>query len=271
MGRVDEHGQFVSSSSVQRRFQDGIAVLELSNPPVNAIDTNLVRQFGEALQQVESDSSVRALIVTASGGRVFSAGSDILEMSTMLAPGEAVERKLSLQFEVFGRLAALEIPTIAALAGDTLGGGLEVAACCDLIVAEEQIVLGSPEIRVGLFPSSGGTFRVARRIGPGRAKQMQMLGEPISAAQALGWGLVNEVVPTGQALTVATERAGTLLSRPAIGLRMVKRLIDNSVDLDEQSLIRLSLASSELAFTSPAGREGINAFLHKRQAQFPSS
>jgi enoyl-CoA hydratase len=270
VGALDAQGRFVSSSKVTLEIDRGVAVMTLANPPVNAIDTSMVRQVGRALDRVAATSSVRVMILTAEGGRLFSAGSDILEISTMLAPGVAVREKLGPQFDVFDRLERLPIPTIGALNGDVLGGGLEIAVCCDLLMAEEQILLGSPEIRVGLFPSSGGPFRVARRVGPARAKQMQLLGQPISARTACAWGLVNEVVPRGRALGEAHSLAQTLVQRPRGGLAAVKSVINAAHDLAGQELVSLSLAASEVAFTSEAGSEGVTAFLEKRPARFES-
>ncbi len=125
----------------------------------------------------------------------------------MMGPGEVVEKKLAFEIETYNKLADFPKPTIAALDGLAYGGGLEMAVCCDLLIAAEDVRLALPEIKLGVFPGSGGTVRVTRRIGEGRAKEMMFLGEPIDARTALAWGLVNRVVPAGQALAGALELA----------------------------------------------------------------
>ena len=156
----------------------------------------------------------------------------------------------------------------AALGAMAYGGGLEIAACCDLLVAEERTRLALPEIKLGVFPSSGGTIRVTRRIGEGRAKEMMFLGEPIDAQTALAWGLVNRVVPNGESLAVALTLAATLATRPRTALRLCKRIIDLAYDISEEDAIRQSLIASDEAFSSPERTEGVGAFLAKRAADF---
>lgn len=246
----------------------GVALLTIAAPPMNLVNVALSRALSAAIDVAENDPDVRVVILTAAGDRMFSAGSDIVEFASMLSPGEAVEQKLRPQNEIFSRLAALRKPTIAALNGDALGGGLEIAVCCDLIVAEEQVRLGSPEITLGVFPSSGGTFRVARRIGPARAKEMQLLGLPIDAQVALAWGLVNRIAPTGQGVRVARELAAVLLTRPPQATASCKAVIDLSATLPEADLIERSLMESERAFTSAECREGVRAFFAKQAPDF---
>ncbi|AHH17473.1 enoyl-CoA hydratase/carnithine racemase [Nocardia nova SH22a] len=253
---------------VHVRIDAGVATVTFDNPPVNAWNGQMTDGLRSALRSLRADASVRAVVVTGAGEKAFSAGSDIVEMAGLLGPGEAVEKKLAPQQRIFAELASFPRPTIAALNGYTLGGGLEIAVCCDLVVAEEHISIGSPEITLGLFPSSGGTFRVARRIGAGRAKYMQLLGTPVDASTALSWGLVNEVVPQGHSLTRAYELAQVLSNRPATALTLCKAMIDAAHDLDETELISASLRASEKAFTSAEAAEGIRAFQAKRKPDF---
>ncbi|GAA1576769.1 enoyl-CoA hydratase [Dactylosporangium maewongense] len=253
-----------SNSPIRCTRAGRIAVVTLDNPPVNAITVDIARTLGAIAASVASDPDIGALIITAAGGRMFSAGSDIVEFSTMLGPGQAVERKLRPQMRAFSALHDLNKPTIAALNGHCLGGGLEIAVCCDLIVAEEQILIGSPEIKLGLFPSSGGTFRVARRIGPGRAKQLQLLGEPISARTAAEWGLVNEVVPAGRSFDRAMVLAQQFLALSPLAIGLCKFVIDASCDSDDTAMTEISLRASEQAFTSAACASAVEAFLSSR-------
>lgn len=253
---------------VTMSVENGVALVVFDRPPVNAWNKDMTDGLRRVLGDVRATPEIRVVILTGAGERAFSAGSDIVEFSALLDPGAAVEKKLAPQHEVFADLAALPVPTIAALNGFTLGGGLEIAVCCDLVVAEEHVSIGSPEITLGLFPSSGGTFRVARRIGTGRAKQMQLLGTPIDAGTALAWGLVNEVVPRGTARARAHELAGILLQRPQLALELCKSVIDAAFELDEPALIQRSLEASERAFTSADAAEGVRAFLNKEKPSF---
>ncbi|MFC9426998.1 enoyl-CoA hydratase/isomerase family protein [Streptomyces sp. NPDC056987] len=256
------------SADVRLSVRDGVALLVLDNPPLHVWNAGMTRGLSRALDAVEADPEARVVVLTGDGDRAFCAGSDIAEFAGMRAPGEAVARKLRPQQELFARLAALPRPTVAALNGHTLGGGLEIAVCCDLVVAEEHIAIGSPEIKLGVFPGSGGTFRVARRIGAGRAKEMQLLGEPVTAATALEWGLVNRVVPRGGSRAAALELARTLLDRPPRAMALCKSVVDAAHDLTEDELIELSLRASDEAFTSAESAEGTAAFLARRAPAF---
>ena len=247
---------------------DGYAVVYLSNPPMNVVSLPLTRALYAALLTLERDDAVRALVLTGDGDRAFCAGSDINELAHMTAPGAVLEQKLIFQNKVFEWLRAFPKPTIAALNGVAYGGGLEIAACCDLVVAEQQVRLALPEIRLGVFPSSGGTFRVARKIGESRAKEMIFLGEPITADQALAWGLVNRVVAQGRALAEARDLAGTLARRAGPALQAAKGIVNLAFDRSDAEAIAESLKASDRVFCTDDAREGIAAFLAKRPAVF---
>lgn len=247
---------------------DAHVVLTLDNPPMNVVSAPLTRALYAALRALERDDSVRALVLTGAGSRAFCAGSDITEITGMLAPGEVLEHKLIFQNKVFELLRSFPKPTIAALNGYTYGGGLEIALCCDVLLAEEQVQLAQPEIKLGLFPSSGGTYRLARRIGEGRARQMVYLGEPISAQQALDWGLVQKVVATGQVMAEANALAARLARGPSLALHAAKDLIGAAFDCSDAELVARSLMHSDRVFAADDAREGVSAFLAKRPPTF---
>ena len=246
----------------------GIAVLTLDNPPLNVVFRGLTEALDRALARIEADASVRAVVVTGAGDRAFCAGSDIAEFQPLMQPGRIGPEKLELQHRVFARLDDLSRPTIAAVNGLAFGGGLEIAICCDLIVADERARFALPEIKLGVFPGSGAPVRVTRRVGEGRAKEMMFLGEPIDAATALAWGLVNRVAPAGTALAAAMTLAATLALRPPLALALCKQAIDLSFDLPEDSAIAAALPLSERVFTSAESREGVRAFLAKETPRF---
>lgn len=246
----------------------GHAVIVLANPPMNVVSLPLTRELYAALRRLERDDQVRAVILTGDGEKAFCAGSDITELADMTEPGAVLEKKLAFQNKVFELLRGFPKPTIAALNGLTYGGGLEIAACCDLIIAEKQVRMALPETNLGVFPSSGGTFRVARRIGEARAKEMIFLGEPIDAVRALEWGLVNRVVETGQALAEAQALAQRIASRPRLALSAAKSIINMAFDRSDAEAIAESLKASDRIFCSDDAKEGIAAFLAKRPPVF---
>ena len=253
---------------VRCEVRDGVATVTLDNPPLNVVTLQMTRELSALLDALAADEAVRVLVLTGGGTRAFCAGSDIKEFPEMMAPGAVLEKKLVFENATYSKLDDFPKPTIAALAGLAYGGGLELAVCCDLIVAEAQIKLCLPEIKLGVFPGSGGTVRVTRRIGEGRAKEMMFLGEPIDAATALAWGLVNRVVPEGTALATAQEIAAVLAARPNRALQFCKRAIDFSFDMTEDEAIRESLALSGQAFATEDCREGVRAFFAKEEPRF---
>ncbi|RWG01520.1 enoyl-CoA hydratase-related protein [Mesorhizobium sp.] len=252
--------------SIERRGSVGI--IWLHNPPLNVVTKPLSIAFRSALQAVETDAAIRALVITGTGDRAFCAGSDIREFSHDLAPGEIVSEKLALQNEVFLNLERFSKPTIAAITGLAFGGGLEIAICCDLIVAEERSTFALPEIKLGVFPGSGGTIRVARRIGKSRAKEMMLLGDPIDARAALQWGLINRVADTGSALQCALDLAQRLAIGPALALKECKDIIEHSWELPMREALQRSMSASDRVFRSDEKREGVAAFLEKRSPNF---
>eukprot|EP01037_Dinobryon_pediforme_P033495 gene33495-38946_t len=148
----------MSTDFVLCSISEGIATLTLNNPPMNVVTLGLTMALGQALDRLEADDAVRAVVLTGAGTRAFCAGSDVSEFADMMAPGQIVPRKLQRQNEVFFQLDRFPKPTIAAINGLAYGGGLEIALCCDLIVVEQRSSLALPEIKLGVFPSSGGTF-----------------------------------------------------------------------------------------------------------------
>lgn len=245
------------------------AVVLLDNPPMNVVSLQLTRELYAALRQLERDDSVRAIVLTGAGERAFCAGSDIGELVGMRAPGAVLEKKLIFQNKVFELLRAFPKPTIAALNGYTFGGGLEIAACCDLIVAEDHVRLALPEIKLGVFPSSGGTFRVARKIGEARAKEMILLGEPVMAEQALAWGLINRMVARGQARAEAESIAARIGQGPRLAMQKAKSIVNLAFDRSDAEAIAESLNASDQVFCTEEAREGVDAFLQKRVPVFP--
>ena len=243
-----------------------VAEIELDNPPLNLITVEVTRQLHRALTHVADTDGVRAVVVCAAGDRAFCAGSDVAEFADL--HGRVSEGKLLLEKLVYRQLGELEVPTIAALEGDALGGGLELALCCDLRVVSETARLGTPEVRLGVMPGSGGTQRLPRIVGPARAKELMFLGDLIDASEAHRIGLVNRVVASGRARGEAQEMAARIAERGPLAVREVKHLIDAAADLDLDAGLAAELDASERVFRSEDMLEGAKAFFEKRPPSF---
>jgi len=249
-------------------IEDGVALVTLNNPPLNLVTLELTRQLNALVTRLAADPSVRVMVLTGSGSKAFCAGSDIKEFPDMMAAGAVVPKKLALENEAYSRVDDFPKPTIAALNGLAFGGGLELAVCCDLVVAEAGNQVALPEIKLGVFPGSGGTIRVTRRVGEARAKEMMFFGDPIPVETALAWGMINRVVPKGEALDTAMDMARRLAAQPNIALQMCKQSVDLAFDIAEEAAVRASLALSDKVFASEDCSEGVRAFFAKEPPQF---
>lgn len=243
-----------------------VAHLELVNPPLNLVNRELTEQLRDALAQLGTADEVRAVVVTGSGERAFCAGSHIGEFEGLR--GRVAEGKLLLEKLVYRQLAELPMPTIAAIEGDALGGGLELALCCDLRVASARARLGMPEVRLAVLPGSGGTQRLPRVVGLARAKELILTGRIISADEAERIGLVNQVVPAGEARRAAEAVAEEIAARGPLAVREAKQLIDAAMDLDLDAGLAAELDASERVFASEDMLEGASAFFEKRDPEY---
>jgi enoyl-CoA hydratase len=243
-----------------------VAHLELVNPPLNLVTRELTEQLHAALTRLAAAEDVRAVVLSGRGDRAFCAGSDIGEFEGLR--GRAAEGKLLLEKLVYRQLAELPMPTIAAIEGDALGGGLELALCCDLRVASTRARLGLPEVRLGVIPGSGGTQRLPRLIGPGRAKELIFTGRILVADEAERMGLVNQVVPLGQAREAADAVAAEISARGPVAVREAKRLIDAASELDLDAGLAAELDASERIYLTEDMLEGAKAFFAKREPRY---
>ncbi|MGZ5384936.1 MAG: enoyl-CoA hydratase/isomerase family protein [Acidimicrobiia bacterium] len=243
-----------------------VTTIRLNNPPLNLVSKEVTEALGAALTRIERDDVVRAVVLVGTGARAFSAGSDVKEFPSLR--GRVGEGKLIEENAVYNQLAALPFPTVAAIEGNALGGGLELALCCDLRVASLTARLGLPEVRLGVMPGSGGTQRLPRLIGLARAKELILLGDIIDADTALSFGLVNRVVPQGQAEAAARELAETLASRGPVAIREAKSVLDATLDGSLAAGQAGELEASERVFSSEDMLEGAAAFIEKRPAVF---
>jgi enoyl-CoA hydratase/carnithine racemase len=243
-----------------------VTTIRLNNPPLNLISLDVTKALAAALARVERDEDVRAVILAGTGNRAFCAGSDVKEFPSL--SGRVAEGKLVDENAAYNQLAGLPLPTIAAIEGDALGGGLELALCCDLRVASTTAVLGLPEVRLGVMPGSGGTQRLPRLIGLARAKELILLGEIIDADTALRFGLINRVAAQSQAESVARDLAETLATRGPVAVQEAKRVLNTTLDGSLQAGQVEELEASERVFSSEDMIEGAAAFVEKRPARF---
>jgi enoyl-CoA hydratase/carnithine racemase len=243
-----------------------VAHLELVNPPLNLVTRELTEQLGVALGRLGAADDVRAVVVSGRGDRAFCAGSHIGEFEELR--GRVAEGKLLKEKLVYRQLADLPMPTIAAIEGDALGGGLELALCCDLRIASARARLGMPEVRLAVIPGSGGTQRLPRIVGPAWAKELILTGRIIDADEAARIGLVNQVVPAGEARAAADALAEEIAARGPLAVREAKRLIDAALDLDLDAGLAAELDASERVFDSDDMREGASAFFAKRDPEY---
>lgn len=241
-----------------------VAHLELVNPPLNLVTPGLLDELDGALAQLEAAApgDVRAVVVSGSGDRAFSAGSDVKGFEAQRGPGG--REYFAHEERVMSRLACLPMPTIAAIEGNALGGGLEIALACDLRVASERARLGMPEVRLAVTPGAGGTQRLPRVVGLARAKELILTGRIIDASEAERIGLVNQVVPAGQALSAADAVAAEIAERGPLAVREAKRLIDLALETDLDAGIAAEVDASERVFNSEDMLEGAAAFFAKR-------
>jgi enoyl-CoA hydratase len=240
-----------------------ISTLTVNRPAaLNALNRSVLRQTAYVLREVRHDPSVRVLVVTGSGDRAFIAGADIAAMAKMTTT-EGLEFT-RLGHRVMQALEDLPIPVVAAVNGFALGGGVELAMACDLIVASEKARFGQPEINLGLIPGFGGTQRLPHRIGHAKARELIMTGDTIDAETALGLGLVNQVVAADQLLDTVRKLAEKLASKSAVALRQAKAALRAASTMEEDAGLRFEQEAFGLTFASADRVEGTTAFMEKR-------
>jgi enoyl-CoA hydratase len=245
---------------------DGVATVTINRPEaMNSLSPEVVGELDQALDQIMADDDVRAVVLTGAG-KAFVAGADIAAMSKM-TPLEG--RKFSRQGQaVLFKIEKLDKPVIAAVNGFALGGGCEIAMSCDFIYASEKAKFGQPEINLGIIPGFGGTQRLARRVGPGWAKELCLTGVIISAAEAKEIGLVTRVFAPDELMTEAHKTAAGMATKGRVALRAIKTLINDGSDLPLERAIPMEAEAFATCFASPDQREGMTAFLEKRKPEF---
>ena len=252
----------------QRQFvrwtvERGLATLVIDRPPLNPLSHQIKSELAECIEEIAADPEVRCLILHGAGGRAFSVGADIKEFPEITAKRQGRQHAMQ-EHNLYNRIDFFPVPTIAAIEGHCLGGGLELALSCDLRVASDISRLGLPEVKLGVFPAGGGTERLPRLIGDSFARELIYTGEPVDAAEAFRIGLVNRVAPAGQALGLAQALGRTIAEKAAVTLRTVKSVLDRGICMDLMEAQQVSMDAISDLFQSAAVQEGVRAFLEKR-------
>jgi enoyl-CoA hydratase len=254
-----------STEAVSLTWADGVLFVTLGRPPANALGSSLVEGLNWALNEFEI-SDARVLVIASALDGFFAAGADIKLMGTagpaeFAAYGEQLRGPLS-------RLAASGKPSIAAIEGFALGGGLELALACTLRVGSRAARLGLPEAKLGLIPGAGGTQRLPRLVGRGRALDIMLTARDLTAEEAHAIGLLDRLVEPGAALEEATALAATLCRRSGAALTEIMRCVDDAQDKPLAEGLASEAARVNQLFTGPQAKEGLTAFLEKRQPDY---
>jgi enoyl-CoA hydratase len=247
--------------------KDNIGVLTVNRPDkLNALSNELTEELQQFLDEVEKDEALRVLVITGAGDKAFVAGADIKELVERDAViGRDVSR---FRQTLFARIENLPIPVIAAVNGFALGGGLELALACNIRIASEKAQFGAPEVKLGIIPGDGGTQRLPRLVGLGRAMELVLTGDFIDAAEAHRIGLANRVVPHEELIETVMALAKKIASRPPLAVKYAKEAVNRSQEGDTASGYSLESYLHALTCTTEDKAEGVKAFLEKRKGEF---
>lgn len=251
---------------VQVERRDAIAIVTLARTAkANALDFVLLDAFERTLDAIDRDDAIRVMVLASASPKFFCAGGDIAAWGA-LGPRAMAVRWIRDGHRIFDRLAALRQPTIAAIEGMTYGGGLELAACCDLRVAGAAARFALPEATVATAPGWGGTLSVLRLVGPARTKRLAFTGTPIDAATALDWGLVDEVVAAGGALDAALALAADIARASPLSVQLAKQMID--AQATGRSVVALDSMAAAVTLAGADAAEARSAFKERRKPSF---
>lgn len=249
---------------VNAEFAPHVALIQLNRPKeLNALNLQLMAELRDALKMLDNDERVRAIIITGNE-RAFAAGADIKQMSDK----SAIDMLQIDQFSTWDQIKKTKKPIIAAVSGFALGGGCELCMTCDMIVASETAKFGQPEIKIGVMPGAGGTQRLTRAIGKARAMEMVLTGKFISAEEALQYGLINKVVPVEVYLNEALKLAQSIAAQSPLAVQLAKESVLNAFNSSLDEGLVFERKNFYLLFASQDQKEGMAAFVDKRDPQF---
>ena len=244
----------------------GVVTITIDHPPLNVLSAQVGRELGEALDQIDDDRVASVIVLTGSGDRAFAAGADIRELQRL--SGSEAEEMTHRWHRLFRRIEGFRLPVIAAVNGVALGGGCELAMACDIRYASEKARFGQPEINLGLVPGWGGTQRLPRLIGRGRALELIMTGDLFDAAEAHRLGLVNRVTAPEDLMETVGELAGRMAAKGGVALASIKTCVNEGLDQGLDEALALEAREFGAVSSTEDKAEGIAAFLEKRPAAF---
>lgn len=250
--------------------RDRVAVITLNRPDrMNTLGGTMKADLARAFFELaRNDDQVRAVLVTGSGDKAFCAGADIKERATDVVRGTEYFVRQKATHELFRNIEEFEKPVLAAINGVALGGGLEIALCCDLRIAADHARFGLPEIKLGVIPAAGGTQRLPRLIGEARAKELILTADLVDAETALHYGLVSRVVPQSELMAAAMELSQRIARHPPLAVRFAKRAINRGMQTDLDSGLEYERYAAAMIVDSEDRLEGMRAFVEKREPQF---
>lgn len=253
---------------IRTEVADRIATLTVDHPPVNSFNTQVVTELGEAIDELLADDEVKAIVITGGGTNAFVAGADIPEIKMLLDQPGGLKMASEQGQALFLKIEKATKPVIAAINGFCLGGGLELAMACHMRVCSDRARLGQPEINLGIIPGWGGTQRLARIVGKGKAIELILTGDMITAQEAYRLGLVNKVVPAGAVLKEARGLARKIVSKSKFPIAAALRAITEGLSVPIEEGLKIEAEEFGLLADTEDAREGVSAFLEKRQPQF---
>lgn len=246
--------------------EDKVGIVKINRPPANALANALIVELNGLLDEIEKNDEIRVVVLHGEG-RFFSAGADIKEF-TSVSSGEEFSKLAQSGQEVFERIERFSKPIIAAIHGAALGGGLELAMSCHIRYVSEDAKLGLPELSLGIIPGFAGTQRLPRYVGMGKAYEMLFTSEPITGSEAVQWGLANKAVPAEQLLSETLTLAKKIAQKSPIALRETIRVVQYTKSASFDEGVKAEADSFGVIFESEDAKEGIQAFIEKRQPNF---
>ena len=253
-------------SSILVEKKEGVGILTLNRPDaLNALNTATLSELSHAIDELENDTDIKVVILTGAG-KAFVAGADIKEMKDMTAL-EAKEFSAR-GHEVLGKIEKSRLPFIAAINGHALGGGCELMLACDIRIAAKNAKMGQPEINLGVLPGFGGTQRLPRLVGPGWAKELLYTGKIINADEAYTMGLINRVVEGDELINETMQLATVITHKSSLIIEWIKSVVNEGINMDIDKACSLEKTIFSLCFATHDQKEGMKAFLEKRQPHF---